>query len=127
MVVMMMSRGNASRGARKSHAATRTEGANDGRFRKHALSDATLEGLATLVAGGGKAGHAAREMLNTELLGADAEYASRIARSVRDARDAHFALHGFDRSEMSIAVPHSAPVSRWSKLWTHIRVRIFRT
>lgn len=78
---------------------------DDGLYRKQPLSEATLEALGTLVERGGVAGQAAQEMLNAELLGADREYAARIA---------------------SISVPHSEPMSWLSRVRAHIRAGIVK-
>ncbi|QEI05851.1 hypothetical protein FXN63_08305 [Pigmentiphaga aceris] len=45
---------------------------------KPPLNDATLDALHKLVERGGVAGQAAQEMLDAELLGADAQYAARL-------------------------------------------------
>lgn len=47
-------------------------------YLKQPLNDATLDALHRLVARGGVAGHAAQEMLDAEMLGADDAYATRL-------------------------------------------------
>jgi hypothetical protein len=47
-------------------------------YLKQPLNDATLDALHKLVARGGVAGHAAQEMLDAEMLGADDAYAARL-------------------------------------------------
>lgn len=59
-------------------ARTLASGADKGAYIKQPLSGATLDALRKLVARGGVAGQAAQEMLNAELLTADADYAARI-------------------------------------------------
>lgn len=73
----------------------------DNAYLKQPLNDATLDALHKLVARGGVAGHAAQEMLDAELLGADDAYAARLR-----GRQA----------------PTPAPASSWqSRLVTYLR------
>lgn len=65
---------------RKAHACDGSQPAApaENAYLKQPLNDATLDALHRLVARGGVAGHAAQEMLDAEMLGADDAYATRL-------------------------------------------------